>query len=159
MYMFDSRNPLYIKPSGDGISTLACFVVAAIVVIGVFLWLGCIEPAMKRKKLLEQIEEAERLAREEATRMRWEAEKARKAAEAEKERRKAAEKAARIEANKMHVEDLTASLEAKLELARATQAKADREKDEYKRIQLIERATRLYVQANNIEAKIKKLSE
>lgn len=159
MYMFDSRNPLYIKPSGDGISTLACFVVAAIVVIGVFLWLGCIEPAMKRKKLLEQIEEAERLAREEAARMRWEAEKARKAAEAEKERRKAAEKAARIEANKSHVEDLRQLLEAKLELARATQARADREKDEYKKIQLVERATRLYVQANEVDAKIKKLSE
>lgn len=50
MYMFDSRNPLYIKPSGDGPSMLTCFIIAAIVVIGVFLWLGVIEPMLNDKK-------------------------------------------------------------------------------------------------------------
>lgn len=108
--------------------------------------------AQERAEQLRLIEEAERQARELAATLR---EDQRRATEV----RKAAEKAARIEANKTHVEDLQQLLEAKLELARITQTKANKEKDEYKRIQLTERATRLYVQANTIEAKIKKLSE
>lgn len=108
--------------------------------------------AQERAEQLRLIEEAERQTRELAATLR---EDRRRAEEA----RKAAERAARIEANKSHVEDLQQLLEAKLELARATQAKAKREKDSYKQIQLEERAVRLYVQANNIEAKIKKLSE
>lgn len=108
--------------------------------------------AQERAEQLRLIEEAERQARELAATLR---EDQRRVEEA----RKAAERAARIEANKSHVEDLQQLLEAKLELARATQAKAKREKDSYKQIQLEERAVRLYVQANTIEAKIKKLSE
>lgn len=118
-----------------------------------------IMPIQERKKAeaqraeqLRLIEEAERQARELSAYLKAEKQRA-------EEARKAAEKAARIEANKMHVEDLQQLLEAKLELARATQSKAKREKDSYKQIQLEERAVRLYVQANNIEAKIKKLSE
>lgn len=106
----------------------------------------------QRAEQIRLLEEAERQARELSAYLKAEKQRA-------EEARKAAEKAARIEANKSHVEDLQQLLEAKLELARATQAKAKREKDSYKQIQLEERAVRLYVQANNIEAKIKKLSE
>lgn len=106
----------------------------------------------QRAEQIRLLEEAERQARELSAYLKAEKQRA-------EEARKAAEKAARIEANKTHVEDLQQLLEAKLELARATQAKAKREKDSYKQIQLEERAVRLYVQANNIEAKIKKLSE
>jgi hypothetical protein len=105
----------------------------------------------QRAEQIRLLEEAERQARELSAYLKAEKQRA-------EEARKAAEKAARIEANKTHVEDLQQLLEAKLELARATQAKAKREKDSYKQIQLEERAVRLYVQANNIEAKIKKLS-
>ena len=108
--------------------------------------------AEQRAEQIRLIEEAERQARELSAYLKAEKQRA-------EEARKAAERAARIEANKSHVEDLQQLLEAKLELARATQAKAKREKDSYKQIQLEERAVRLYVQANNIEAKIKKLSE
>lgn len=108
--------------------------------------------AEQRAEQIRLIEEAERQARELSAYLKAEKQRA-------EEARKAAERAARIEANKSHVEDLQQLLEAKLELARATQAKARREKDSYKQIQLEERAVRLYVQANNIEAKIKKLSE
>lgn len=106
----------------------------------------------QRAEQIRLLEEAERQARELSAYLKAEKQRA-------EEARKAAEKAARIEANKTHVEDLQQLLEAKLELARATQAKAKCEKDSYKQIQLEERAVRLYVQANNIEAKIKKLSE
>lgn len=106
----------------------------------------------QRAEQIRLLEEAERQARELSAYLKAEKQRA-------EEARKAAERAARIEANKMHVEDLQQLLEAKLELARATQTKAKREKDSYKQIQLEERAVRLYVQANNIEAKIKKLSE
>lgn len=106
----------------------------------------------QRAEQIRLIEEAERQARELSAYLKAEKQRA-------EEARKAAERTARIEANKTHVEDLQQLLEAKLELARATQAKARREKDGYKQIQLEERAVRLYVQANNIEAKIKKLSE
>lgn len=106
----------------------------------------------QRAEQIRLLEEAERQARELSAYLKAEKQRA-------EEARKAAERAARIEANKTHVEDLQQLLEAKLELARATQAKAKREKDSYKQIQLEERAVRLYVQANNIEAKIKKLSE
>ena len=108
--------------------------------------------AQERAEQIRLLEEAERQARELSAYLKAEKQRA-------DEARKAAEKAARIEANKTHVEDLQQLLEAKLELARATQAKAKREKDSYKQIQLEERAVRLYVQANTIEAKIKKLSE
>ena len=108
--------------------------------------------AQERAEQIRLLEEAERQARELSAYLKAEKQRA-------EEARKAAEKAARIEANKTHVEDLQQLLEAKLELARATQAKAKREKDSYKQIQLEERAVRLYVQANTIEAKIKKLSE
>lgn len=108
--------------------------------------------AQERAEQLRLIEEAERQARELSAYLKAEKQRA-------EEARKAAEKAARIDANKSHVDDLQQLLEAKLELARTTQTKAKREKDGYKQIQLEERAVRLYVQANTIEAKIKKLSE
>lgn len=106
----------------------------------------------ERAEYIRLLDEAERQARELSAQLKADAKRA-------EEARKAAEKAARIEENKAHVEDLKQLLDAKLELARATQEKANREKDDYKRIQLEERAIRLYVQANNIETKIKKLSE
>lgn len=106
----------------------------------------------QRAEQIRLLEEAERQARELSAYLKAEKQRA-------EEARKAAEKAARIEANKTHVEDLQQLLEAKLELARATRARAHKERDDYKKIQLEERAVRLYVQANNIEAKIKKLSE
>lgn len=153
------QHGLDFNTSGDDGVFMFLLTAGMIFFVAIYLYAVYASPAQERKEAERRREDAERAAWLESTRRHVEAAKAKQELEREKERRKAAEKAAKIEANKSHVEDLRQLLEAKLELARATQAKADREKDEYKKIQLVERATRLYVQANEIETKIKKLSE
>ena len=133
--------------------------IAASFVGCLLIWATYIRPAQERKKAEAARREQIRLLEEAEWQARNVAAELRRSAAAERERKAAAEKAARIEANQPRIEDLKAALDARLELARATQAKADREKDAYKRIQLTDKAARLYAQAGEIENKINRLNK
>jgi hypothetical protein len=133
-------------------------IIPAICVGALIVWATYIRPAQERKKAeaarreqLRLIDQAERQARNVAAELR-------RTAAAERERIAAQDKQDRIEANRPHVDDLHQLLNARLELARATQALADREPDPYKRIQLTDKSARLYAQCNDINKKIDKLS-
>ena len=133
-------------------------IIPAIGAGALIVWATYIRPVQERKKAeaarqeqLRLIDQAERQARNAAAELR-------RAAAAERERIANAARADRIEVNKPHVDDLYQLLNARLELARATQALADRETDPYKRIQLADKAARLYAQCNDISKKIDKLS-
>ena len=123
------------------------------------IWATYIRPIQERKKAEAAQQEYIRLLDEAERQTRAVAAELRRSAAEERVRKAEAERQVRIEANKPRIEDLRAALDARLELARATQRLADREKDAYKRIQLADKAARLYAQAGEIENKINKLNK
>lgn len=151
-------NGMYIPDPTDG-PGLGLYILGSLFIIGLFVCAIYIDPAIKRKKLQAEYDEQIRLIEETERQARALAATLKRQEQEAKERQKAAERAARIKDNETYVEDLETLLAAKLELARATEEKSRQETDQYKKIQLSEKASRLYVQANEVAIKIKKLSE
>lgn len=150
-YMFDERNPFYIKPSGVDLTipTIICCTLLVLVYIIAFI----IKPKIDYNRAKKRQNALEQAARENAEQIRRDEQAAREAARRAGEQRKAAKR----QADRERAEALRPSLETKLALAAATQAKADAETDEYKKLQYADRAATLYAQADAIKARIKKL--